>query len=92
MTAGWRLLISGRVQGVGYRVFAARASRVLGVRGWVRNLPDGRVEVEAAAGHPGALADFLERLRQGPAGGRVDGVKRESAPGPGSTSGFEIRG
>jgi len=66
-----RILISGRVQGVGYRFFARAEARALGIRGFVRNLPDGRVEV-MATGSPRLLQDFAEELETGPAGGYVE--------------------
>ncbi|HEX9690147.1 MAG TPA: acylphosphatase [Thermoanaerobaculia bacterium] len=65
-----RALISGRVQGVGFRFFAERAAREAGVRGWVRNLPDGRVET-VAEGEESAVARYLEKIRRGPFGGSV---------------------
>jgi acylphosphatase len=60
-----RFLISGRVQGVGYRYFAERSARETGVTGWARNLDDGRVEVHAN-GTAAQLDDFEALLRQGP--------------------------
>lgn len=68
--------VSGRVQGVGYRQFAARVAREFGLRGWVRNLSDGRVEA-FALGQARLLEDFEARLRQGPPAGDVRGVEVE---------------
>jgi acylphosphatase len=69
-----RIIVSGRVQGVVYRWFACQVARSLGVRGWVHNLPDGTVELEAAG--PIELLDQLtEALRAGPPGARVDEVQ-----------------
>lgn len=79
-------VVSGRVQGVGFRFFAQRAARETGVRGWVRNLPDGNVET-VAEGELQAVERYLERLRQGP--GRVTEVRSEEAP-PGGFEKFEI--
>lgn len=59
------VLISGRVQGVGYRYFAERWAGELGLTGWVRNLHDGRVEV-VAEGPRSKLDEFLGRLKTGP--------------------------
>ena len=74
-----RFLISGRVQGVGYRYFAERSALENGVRGWARNLDDGRVEVYAV-GTPVRLEDFEARLRQGPRFAEVRSVEvREDA-------------
>ncbi len=68
--------ISGQVQGVGYRYFAVRVARELGLKGWVRNVSDGRVEAYAA-GPAHLLEDFEGRLRQGPPAGEVRGVEVE---------------
>jgi len=75
-----RLLISGMVQGVGFRYFAIRAAQQLDVVGTVRNLPDGRVEV-VAEGEPSAMATFKTELERGPAYARVTRVEEiEIAP------------
>ena len=74
---GRRLLISGRVQGVGFRWFARRTAAQLGVTGWVRNLPSGDVEVQAA-GSSATLARLKQELERGPGGGaRVSSVREE---------------
>ncbi len=67
------LLVSGRVQGVAFRQSAVDEARLLGVRGWVRNLPDGRVEAEAE-GERTALEGLVRFCRRGPPAARVDGV------------------
>jgi len=85
-----RFLVSGVVQGVGYRFFAVRAAGGLGVRGYVRNLPDGRVEV-VAQGAPDALTRFEGVLRQGPRGGRVDAIEPSEAALDHELDAFEIR-
>lgn len=64
-------LVSGRVQGVGFRYFTAREARALGVDGWVRNLRDGRVEL-VAHGEVGAVEALLGRLWHGPPLARVE--------------------
>jgi len=60
-----RLIIAGRVQGVGYRNFAAGKSRLLGLDGWVRNRRDGTVEL-LARGEAGALDELVAACRIGP--------------------------
>jgi acylphosphatase len=65
MVKARRFLISGRVQGVGYRYFAERSAHQSGVTGWARNLDDGSVEVYAN-GTVDRLDDFEARLRLGP--------------------------
>lgn len=65
-----RYLVGGRVQGVGFRYFTQRTAVRLGLTGWVRNLPDGGVEVEAQ-GSREVLTSFESALRQGPRGAVV---------------------
>ena len=69
-----RLLVSGRVQGVGFRWFVREAARRHRLAGWVRNRPDGSVELEVS-GEDGAYGQFLDALREGPPGARVDDVR-----------------
>ncbi len=71
---GVRAIVRGRVQGVGYRVFALRVAQQLGVCGYARNLHDGSVEV-VATGDENQLAALQARLAQGPPGSRVDRVE-----------------
>jgi acylphosphatase len=82
--------VSGQVQGVGYRYFAVRVARELGLKGWVRNLPDGRVEAYAA-GPAHHLEDFEARLRKGPLAGDVRGVEVEESNFDARIEGFDIR-
>ena len=66
-------IVSGKVQGVYFRAFVQEQADSLSLRGWVRNLKDGRVEV-LAQGDPASWKDFTERLMQGPVMARVDRV------------------
>jgi acylphosphatase len=84
-----RFLVRGRVQGVGYRYFAVKKAEALGVAGFVRNLPDGSVEV-IAEGADTALATFEEELRSGPSFSRVENVERLEIAARGDR-GFHIR-
>jgi acylphosphatase len=69
-----RWLVSGRVQGVGFRYFAQRRAEELGLTGWARNLDDGRVEVYAA-GPAERLSDLAAALHMGPRMAEVRGVE-----------------
>jgi acylphosphatase len=73
-TARW--LVSGRVQGVGFRWFVALHAQEGQLAGWVRNLPDGRVEV-VARGEQEALAALEAVLRSGPRSARVEHVEKQ---------------
>jgi acylphosphatase len=73
MRVARRFLISGRVQGVGFRYFAHDVALREGVTGWVRNLPDGRVEARVE-GESEAVTRVERSLRTGPRGARVDDV------------------
>ncbi len=85
-----RLLISGRVQGVCFRAYARDEARSLGLKGWVRNLPDGRVEA-LAQGDPAKIESFESWCRRGPSYARVREVQviEEPVEGKRLTS-FEI--
>jgi len=71
-----RYLVSGMVQGVGFRFYAQRAAERLGLSGYVMNRHDGRVEVYAI-GEPGPLQELMIELRQGPRGASVSDVTEE---------------
>jgi acylphosphatase len=77
------LYVSGRVQGVGFRFFAINRANTYGITGWVKNLYDGRVEIEAE-GRKKNLLLFLEDIRIGPRSGHVSNVfeKWEDIPAP----------
>ena len=89
MIVARRYVIKGRVQGVGFRMFAIDRASVEGVHGYVRNLPDG--SVEAVVEGDGESVDRVERaLRRGPAGARIDAFNVEPIPPVGRTSGFDV--
>jgi acylphosphatase len=73
-----RYYVSGMVQGVGFRYFALRAARRLGLAGYVRNLRDGRVEVYAV-GSAETLAALRRELELGPRSAAISGVTEEEA-------------
>jgi acylphosphatase len=74
-----KCLVSGRVQGVFYRGMAAQRARQLGVRGYARNLPDGRVEV-LACGEGEAVQTFVNWLWMGSSASKVTAVEVADAP------------
>ena len=86
-------IVRGRVQGVGFRASAAHEARRLGLAGWVRNRPDGTVEV-LASGDDAAVDQLAEWLKRGPRGAHVTGLDIHPPP-PTMTSEalgqFEIR-
>jgi acylphosphatase len=71
-----RLIIKGRVQGVFYRATAKDVADMLGVKGWVRNLPDDNVEITATAAED-ILQKFIAWCKQGPPKAKVDEVAIE---------------
>jgi acylphosphatase len=90
MRVARRFLVGGRVQGVGFRFFAEAVAGREGVHGWVRNLPDGRVEA-SAEGEAEAVERFERAMRQGPRGARVDRVDVDEGVPEGRETGFSIR-
>jgi acylphosphatase len=91
MIVARRFFIAGRVQGVGFRMFARDTAVREGVGGWVRNLPDGRVEA-VVEGETEAVTRVERALHAGPRGARVDRVQVVAEPpGGGWHTGFEVR-
>lgn len=86
-----RYIVTGRVQRVGYRLFAEDAARREGVRGYVRNEPDGSVEV-VAEGDPDALLRFEMAIRRGPTGAHVDDVQTTRLEPSGRYTSFRVAG
>jgi acylphosphatase len=83
--------VVGRVQGVGFRWWTARRAKELGLRGTVRNRPDGSVEV-SVEGAPAGVDRLIELLSHGPTGARVDGVEPLEASDQALPVAFEIIG
>jgi acylphosphatase len=90
MIVARRLLIGGRVQGVGFRMFAEASASREGVHGFARNLPDGRVEA-FLEGDQEAVDRVELKLRRGPIGARVETVEVEPAAPTYRATGFSIR-
>ena len=82
--------VTGRVQGVGYRYTVARVASELGLVGWVRNAPDGSVEVRAQ-GHEPVLDEFVAFMHKGPRSARVRSVDTYPVDPDASLAGFNVR-
>ena len=91
MRVARRFLVSGRVQGVGFRWFAKDAADREGVTGWVRNLPDGRVEA-LLEGELDAVTRVERALRSGPPGARIETVHVDVETPTGGHKAFSIGG
>lgn len=85
------VVITGRVQGVGYRYFAQARALEHGLVGWVRNLPKGDVEC-LAEGTPSAIEAWIEQLKKGPPLSRVKAVNVVARPPTDQYSDFVIEG
>jgi len=90
MKAKVRIFVSGRVQGVFFRANTRDKANELGLKGWVRNLPDGRVEVVAEGERP-ALKRLIEFCRKGPEGAKVENIEIEWEEPGNEFETFEIR-
>jgi acylphosphatase len=84
------VVVSGIVQGVGYRYATVQKTRHMGLNGWVRNLADGRVEA-VFEGEPSAVEAMIRWCRQGPSAAVVKDVSVEMGEAMG-LQGFEVRG
>ena len=85
-----RLLVRGRVQGVWYRASTRGEARRLGLRGWVRNLADGRVEA-VAEGDDRSVTSLIAWCRRGPDGARVEAVDVTREEPTGEHHSFDVR-
>ncbi|NPA52540.1 MAG: acylphosphatase [Aquificae bacterium] len=83
-------VISGKVQNVGFRYFTKEVAENLGLKGYVRNLPDQTVEV-VAEGKEETLERFLEELKKGPPLAKVTNIEYKLVDKEGGFSNFEIR-
>jgi acylphosphatase len=84
-----KLIVQGRVQGVGFRYFAGRIAEAFDITGYVRNMADGSVEI-VASGEPGNFRSFREQIEIGPDGGRVDRLVVDELE-PARFDRFEVR-
>jgi acylphosphatase len=84
------VVVSGVVQGVYFRDFTRSHATALGLTGWVRNVPDGRVEA-VVEGEKETVDHLIERLRSGPPASRVDDVQVEWEEHVGESSSFHVR-
>jgi acylphosphatase len=85
-----RILISGRVQGVGFRANTRRKAYQLGIKGWVRNLRDGRVEA-VAEGKKETIDELIRWCNHGPSMARVTEVKVEKTEATGEFRDFTAK-
>jgi acylphosphatase len=90
MKARVHLLISGQVQGVFFRANTRRAANELGLKGWVRNVPEGMVEV-VAEGRKHSLDKLIEYCRKGPEGSKVENIEIKWEDFRNEFGGFDVR-
>jgi acylphosphatase len=90
MNARVHLLISGQVQGVFFRANTRRKASELGLKGWVRNVPDGMVEV-LAEGRKHSLDKLIEYCRKGPEGASVENIEIKWGEFRNEFGGFDVR-
>jgi len=89
-TASAHVVVTGCVQGVGFRWWAMRKAQEYGLKGYIRNLYDGDVELEVE-GLRGMIADFIEEVRIGPSSAGVTDAKVQWGRYQGKYEGFDIR-
>lgn len=84
-----RLFVEGQVQGVGYRMFIYRQALLLDLEGYVRNLPDGRVEI-CVTGEDETVEKLVHMAQQGPPAARVTGISRTEESAAERFGGFRV--
>ena len=89
-TISYHVIVTGRVQGVGFRYSARKAAAACGVSGWVRNRPDGSVEL-VCEGNRQRVTRLLKWLQSGPPGSHVTGIEKNRIKPQGAHRSFTIR-
>ncbi|MEI8033526.1 MAG: acylphosphatase [Chlorobiaceae bacterium] len=89
MTKRVNLTVSGLVQSVGFRMFIDRAANELKLSGWVRNRPDGKVEIEVQ-GPEELIEELVRRAEKGPSRSRVTSIRKEERAPLGGIGGFTV--
>lgn len=84
------IFLSGRVQGVGFRHFTKTKARSLGIKGWVRNLPDGRVEA-VLEGDEKLVDQLIEKCKKGPRSAYVQSIDVEEEKSDESYTSFDVK-
>ncbi len=82
--------IHGKVQGVGYRFFATRVARRLGLKGWIQNNRDGSVEA-AVEGEKGSIDEWIEELKEGPRYAEVTKIDQDTKEFTGRLPDFDVK-
>ena len=83
------IFISGRVQGVAFRYFTEGAAKHLGITGWVRNLPDGRVEI-IAEGPDDKIEELIKLIKKGPSNAVISRIQVGSEKPTGEFNSFDV--
>jgi acylphosphatase len=82
--------IHGKVQGVGFRFFATRVARRLGLKGWIQNMRDSSVEA-LIEGEAAAIDEWIEEIREGPRYAEVTKIDQESKDFSGRLADFDVK-
>ncbi len=91
MQESYRFVVTGRVQGVGFRVATRRKAQALGLSGWVRNCADGSVEGLVAGPSFESLGALRDWLRRGPPGAKVETLEWQAVDAPVEAGTFLVR-
>ena len=83
-------VVSGHVQGVGYRFFATRVARRAGLKGWIQNMRDGTVEA-LVEGEKKSIDEWIEEIREGPRYAEVTKIDQESKDFSGKLPDFDVK-
>ncbi len=91
MQESYRFVVTGHVQGVGFRVATRRKAKAMGLSGWVRNCPDGSVEGLVAGPDRASVTGLRDWLRRGPPGAKVETLEWQAVDAPVDAGAFIVR-